>query len=112
MKIKIDVEQKVINRENHIHVKNIRMHQRKDLPRKYIDSEELIHKFKGSVCYFKDHMAVNMDFLCEGVTYPEEYFKEKLTIIKRCAKNLRKINLTLAENLEPNWNNTERTIII
>ena len=112
MKIKIDVRQEVINRENHIYVKNIKIHQRYDLPRKYLDSKECIHKHKGSVYYFKDNMIVNMDFLCEGVTYPEEYFEEKLAIIKRCAKSLHEINLTLAKKIEPNWNNTERTITI
>lgn len=112
MKIEIDVSQEVRNRENYIYVKNIKMHQRQDLPRKYIDSEEVIHKHKGSVYYSQDHMMVDMDFLCEGVTYPEEYFFEKLETIKRCAKNLRKINLTLAENLEPSWSNVERTITI
>ena len=112
VKIKIDVKQKVINRENYIYVENIIMRQRQNLPRKYLDSKEFIHKHKGSVYYFKDHVIVNMDFLCEGVTYPEEYFEEKLAIIKRCANNLSKINLTLAKNLEVTWNDFERTITI
>ena len=112
MKIEIDVKQKAINRENYIYVENIKMHQHQDLPRKYLDSKEFIHKHKGSVYYFQDHIIVNMDFLCEGVTYPEEYFFEKLETVKRCANNLRKINTTLSENLEPSWNNVKRTITI
>lgn len=112
MKIEINVKQKTKNKEKYIYVENIKMHQRKALPYEYLNSKESVHKHNGYIYYYQSDMIVSQRFLCEGVTYPKEYFEEKLKIIKRCAKNLHKINLTLTENLKPSWNNVERAITI
>lgn len=113
MKIEIDVKQEVISIENYIRVENIKMLQGKDLPRKYLDyPNEWVRKIKGSVWHYYNDRIGHREILCEGESYSEEYFNEKLEIIKRCAKNLHKINLTLAKGLEPSWNNVEKTITI
>ena len=112
MRIEIKVRQKVINKEKFIEVKNIKMLSRKDLPLQYLYAEESVAKHNNHIDYFQhDRMAYDK-YLCEGECYPEETFAAHLRTIKRCAKNLRKNNFILAENLEPSWNNIKKTIII
>lgn len=112
MKIEINVMQEVINKEKFIKVKNIKMLSCKSLPLRYLYAEESVMKHNNHIDYLQHNIIFYDKYLCEGECYPEKTFAAHLRTIKRCAKNLRKINLTLAENLEPSWNNTERTITI